>query len=126
MKRCPRCGRGYEEYWKVCLEDGEPLIEVKTIHKSPEAGIFKSLSWREAEEEKRGILVFFLIVGAVAVVFICWVVAKFSGNPFMLMRDAGAIKVFDTLLYNAGALTGMFVTALILTFPLWFFWWRKK
>jgi len=89
MKRCPRCGRGYEEYWKVCLDDGEPLEEVKIIHRSPETEMFKSLSMREAEAEKRGLILFFLFTGMAAAALVSFIVVKFSGNIFSVIRDKG-------------------------------------
>ncbi len=125
MKRCPKCGRSYEDYWQVCLEDGVHLIDMKTIHKTHGAGTFKSLSAREAEEEWRQVLLVFLAVSSLFSGFIYILVLIFSGNPFTVITYHTKVSFVSTFLYNAGAFTGIWITSIIFAIPVSILWWRR-
>ena len=126
MKRCPKCGRSYEDYWKVCLEDGVQLQDMKTIHKPHETGTFKSLSKREAEEEWHRMILFFLTVSLILSAVIGLIVVVFSGSPFSVIKDQEKFELFQTVCYNAGALTAVYLTGAFLTLPISIFWWRRR
>ena len=126
MKRCPKCGRSYEDYWQVCLEDGVHLLDMKTIHKSHEMGAFKSLSKREAEAEWHQMVSFFVTVSLFLSVIVCIIVVMFCGNPFSAIRYQGKINLIQTLIYNAGAVTGIVLTGIVLAVPIRILWWRQR
>lgn len=126
MKRCPKCGRSYEDYWQVCLEDGVHLLDMKTIHKPHEMGTFKSLSKKEAEEDWQQIVSFFFTASIFLAIATGLIVGIFSGSPFSVIRDYEKIKIIQTLIYNAGVITGIFLSGAVFAVPISLLWWRRR
>jgi cytochrome bd-type quinol oxidase subunit 2 len=109
----------------VCLEDGVPLIDIKTIHKTHETFSFKSLSRKETEEARKRMLFFFLTGSLILSVFICLIVMLFSGSPFSVIREQDKISFVRTFLYNAGAVAGIVVSGAVLLVPIGIFLCRR-
>jgi hypothetical protein len=65
MKRCPKCGRSYVDYWKVCLEDGVELIELRTAKRPTERSAIPAKAWRK-HEDGNGVKGFIALLGVAA------------------------------------------------------------
>jgi len=121
MKRCPKCGRTYDDIWQVCLEDGEPVIDNSAIPRSPEFENLKNKAQKQTVQERRREISALIKMGLFCAIIAFLIVYKTSGNPFG--ENAGfAAGVLEKIMYNAGTIVGIIVIGIFFAVPVWFIW----